>query len=214
MPRMPRSTHALQTAITDQITTLRRQVDTAAQTASAGPDGVRRSPTGAAPQAPASVSEAAEEIVARLVQRISRLESVRDWIDDDHELATSLIPLSATRWRLPCDASAASMSSSILPYSSPGGCSLCLRRRTISSTCSTRSCAARSVRLLPVAPIGLGPAGDLCWCVPTDSAGIQRSYSVGGSARANDSHELRRLLGQNSLENVMGGSAKGCICTE
>ncbi len=85
---MPRYTQALEAAITQQIASLRQQIDTidnAPTAAPSAPDGVRRGSGTAGIPKP---SEAAEEIIAALDQRISRLERVRDWIDEDHELAT------------------------------------------------------------------------------------------------------------------------------
>jgi hypothetical protein len=85
---MPRYAEAVQAAINSQIATLQHEIGAASAAAPAAPETVRRAPAGEAATAKAPApSDAAEEIVAALDQRIYRLEHVRDWIAEDNELA-------------------------------------------------------------------------------------------------------------------------------
>lgn len=94
------NTQAVRAAIADEINRLQGDLTAAATGAPAPADGRRRIPTsapvkGAAPAA----SPAAQDIVGAIDARIERLAQVRDWIDEDDELAGLIDSVIARRIR-------------------------------------------------------------------------------------------------------------------
>jgi hypothetical protein len=99
MPTYP-NTQAVRAAITNEIDRLQGDLMAAAASAPAPAEGRRRIPTsaptkGAAPGA----SPAARDIVGAIDARIERLAQVRDWIDEDDELAGLIDSVIARRIR-------------------------------------------------------------------------------------------------------------------
>jgi len=78
---------AVQSALFAEIALLRSQLDQALGAGGVDRQAPRRAPSGGDIAAPARPSDAAAEIVSGLDQRIERLSHVRDWIDEDNELA-------------------------------------------------------------------------------------------------------------------------------
>lgn len=94
MPTYP-NTQAVRAAITHEVNRLQRDL-TAAEGAPAPDDGRRRIPISAPTK---GTSSTGQDIVSAIDARIGRLEQVRDWIDEDDELAGLIDSVIARRIR-------------------------------------------------------------------------------------------------------------------